>query len=83
MALIQIFVEGAVEALGHVVIHLRDQTMRKGTALLIALLMLFVDIWLGWTIRGVGAYDACLDRINYDMALWHLCDQKEPRDQRS
>ncbi len=49
---------------------------------LLTLLALVVGVWIGWTVREMFAYDNCLDRINYDKALWHLCDAKEPRDLR-
>ena len=53
--------------------------MRTSTAILGGILALVVGVWIGWTAREVKAYDSCLDRINYDKALWHLCDKKEPR----
>ncbi len=42
-------------------------------------LIFLVGVTVGWTARELATYDNCLDRINYDKALWHLCDNKEPR----
>ncbi len=54
--------------------------MRKIAVVLGGLLTFVAGVTVGWTAREVAAYDNCLDRINYDQALWHLCDSKESRD---
>jgi len=53
--------------------------MRKIAVALGGILTFVAGVTVGWTAREVAAYDNCLDRINYDKALWHLCDSKEPR----
>jgi hypothetical protein len=53
--------------------------MRKSTAAIVSILMLLMGIFIGWATREEAAYDNCLDRINYDKAFWHLCDNREPR----
>jgi len=30
-----------------------------------------------WFFYGLIRFDACLDRINYDRALWHLCEEDQ------
>jgi hypothetical protein len=54
--------------------------MRKIAVVLGGLLTFVAGVTVGWTAREMTAYDNCLDRINSDKALWHLCDSKEPRD---
>jgi hypothetical protein len=53
--------------------------MRKITVVLGGILTFVAGVMVGWTAREVAAYDNCLDQINYDKALWHLCGSKEPR----
>jgi ABC-type dipeptide/oligopeptide/nickel transport system permease subunit len=49
--------------------------VRLWVAVLTAFLALSVGAWLGWTVHSVAGYDACLDRIDYDKTLYHLCDR--------
>jgi hypothetical protein len=49
------------------------------SAILVAAIRAFIVGVAGWFLHDLVRYDACLDRINYDKALWHLCDAKEPR----
>ncbi|WP_166802355.1 hypothetical protein [Microvirga pakistanensis] len=29
----------------------------------------------GWLLYEIARFDACLDRFNYDKALWHRCEE--------
>ena len=48
-------------------------------SLVMSLTAFVLGAGLGFFGRDMIKYDACLDRINYDKNLWHLCDTKPPR----
>ena len=57
--------------------------VRLSVLILLIFLAGLVGIGVGWTARGVAGYDGCLDRIDYDKSLYHLCDHKAPSPQNS
>jgi hypothetical protein len=47
----------------------------KLSRLKLAILAFFsIAVLAVWFVYEIAVYDACLDRINYDQALWHTCD---------
>jgi membrane protein DedA with SNARE-associated domain len=52
--------------------------MSKSTAVLGAVLggiaLFLVGLWIGWTVGQQAAFYDCMERIEYDPALRHLCE---------